>query len=716
MADSKPIVVASTVRGLDERWDPSGSAGISASIAQDLWYDPRGGWQTAGGYRRITRGPTVEGSVVDPFSTLGPIESIHYFTQHNGSRRWLVYIDASNGYLYQFNQSTAARSGSPGDRARDRTGAQVTLTTVPGPWQRSQSACWGDVMYLVNGIDRPLVFDGYVWDYAGWTGPAGAPTATLMSVPIATDYGGAAAVKIPNIGLGDTSETPGDDYKFARRYRVAFINNRGAISPWSEASEVVYGKTVGGTDSYEGAQFAKLDIPVGPPSTVARIVSCTVNLYDTSNVLIQGRDNVFLQWGVVGDNVTTTIQDGLADGYLGSVVDLNAYGPWPTNTKLIGVFNGRMYAAGAGNSLVYFSEKGNPEVWPVDNVLDVGDAHLGPITAMYASRNALIVAKSRGIYLVKEEGANGPVAQTLTRQTGWISQNTVREIPSLGVIGLSDDGVMLLKGTLQNEGVETQVFNTATALSNTIASINLSAAANACGAVYHKDKEYWLSIPTVGNQNNNLVLVFHYEIREWTTRPAYPIASMLETPDTGTLLFGSYAATTAVSPDGVAHKGIFFYSRSNATKDGTALKTLYRTNAISIASAYRTFRPLHVLTDAILHGNAVQVQMYGNYNPKGWFDKARKTPQYYPQEPNTPFYGTAGTGNPATFDTGRPWQNWHPGTLRTADVTQPSAQPVFACQIEWSPTNHYMTLCGFSLEVQPGDPIQTKPLLPDGAS
>jgi hypothetical protein len=710
MADSRPIVVPA-LRGLDERWNPprSEGGGLTAAVATDLWFDPRGGWQSAGGYKRVIRGPEVQeapGTYLNPFRNSGAIESIHWFSQHNGARRWLIYIDGG-GNLYQFNPSTAARTGSPGDAATDRAGNTLTRSVVTSPWQRNQSACWGDQFYLVNGIDRPVTFNGYVWDYAGWSGPAGTPTATTMSHPHAVDSGSTDAIKIPNIGLGPTSETGDQDYPYARRYRVSYVNDRGAESPLSEPSEIIYFENIGGTTQSCGAHFAKVSVPIGDASCVARRVYATQSLYDSSGFLITGRDTQFYFHSEIQDNCTATVMDSLADGFLGSLVDPTQFGAWPMGAKYIASFKGRMYATGTGNSSVFYSKRGNPEVWPVNNEIDVGDANLGPTTAIYATRNVLVVAKARGLYLIEDDGVNEPVARTLTREAGWSAQNTVREIPGIGLMGLSDDGITLLKGTLQNEGVETQTFNAAVGLPDTFARLNRAAILNACAAVYHRDKEYWLVVPTLGHPTNNLVLVFHYEIREWTTRPYYPISSILETPDpAGNLIFSSYAASAGISPDGVAHLGIFVYTRGAADKDGTAITPVYQTNQISIASAYRTFRPLHVLVRCILHGsNDLTENVYSNYGLTGWLTTASSVDQQYPQDPS-PVYGTA------AFDDGTLWQQWRPGTLRF-DIEDPSRGPVMELAVRWTPAARYMTLFGFSLEVSPEDPIQTKPLKPD---
>lgn len=720
MADSKPATVVTALRGLDERWEPPATeaGGLSAVEATDLWWHPRGGWQSSGGYDRLIRGPSAGGGTyTNPWASSGAIESIHSFSQHNGARRWIIYIDGS-GNLLVLNPSTAARSGSSGDAAKDRDGNTITRTVINNPWIRSQSATFGTMpyFYMVNGTDRALVFDGYTWDYAGWTAPAGTPSAALLDQPLANDglEGGTFSIKMRRVGLGQTDAT--DDYKFARRYCMTEVNARGNESPMSAPSEVIDFTVTGGDDEDDGARFAKVSLPRGGTSCVKRRVYCTQNLYDSSNTIVAGRDSQFFFHSEVADNCSELFIDSKDDGAIGqALVDPASFGPWPTGAKVIVPFNGRMYAI--DDAQVYYSRRGFAEMWPPNNVIPIEDGEKGPLTVLFATRDALLVARATAIYLVEDDGVNEPRARRLTGGAGWAAQNTVKEIPGLGVMGLSDSSVTLLKGTLQNEGVETQTFNTAVCLPTTMGRLNTSALLNACATVYHEDKEYWLAIPTLGAPNNRQVLVFHYEIREWTTRPYFPIASMLTLPASagGHLLFASYAATTGVSPDGVAHLGIFMYSRGTPDKDGTAITPVYETNNISIASAYRTFKPLHVLVNCILHGdNELTLNAYGNDSQTALYSVAKRVLQQYPQD-RLPVYGTVGGRTTALFGSGAVWQEWHHGTVRF-DVSAAMTQPLFALALRFTPTTgkRYMTLLGFSLEIQGNDPIQTKPLRPDG--
>ena len=715
MADTRPIVVA-PLQGVDQRWPANAP---SAHVVTDMWFANRGALQSAGGYMTICRGPSNgEGGFTSPFASVGPIESIHWFVQHTGARRWLIYIDG-NGQLIAYNPSTAARAASPGDVCYLRDGTAITRTVIPTPWQRSQSACWGDQFYMVNGVDRPLVFNGYYWDYAGWNSAPGAPTAVTMNHPHASDSGGlpgtGVGMNIPNTGLGpmDESTTDAANYKCSYKYRIAYINDRGAVSPWSEASETAYFINLGDPTSSPGhaPHFVRVSWSPGPASTVAVIVARTQNLYDSSNTLIVGRDQQFYTLGTVQDNATCTFMDSTPDGLLGGLVDTTAANTYPSGARLIKSFKGRMYVAGTDNASIYYSNRNQPETFGIGNRLPVGGDTLGPVTGMYATRNTLVVFKARKTYLVEDDGVNEPVILPLDGTIGCVAPNTIQEIPSVGIFFLSEGGIGLLIGTLQNEGAHTEILNAAVELPNEFRNINRSAIINACSAVYHRDKEYWLAIPTLGAPNNRQTLVYHYEQRMWTMRPYYPIASMLETPDTnGDLLFASYASTPESSPDGVAHKGIFVYTRGAVDKDGTTITPVYETNQIGIGQQFRAFRPHNILVNNIGHGNnALNINIATNFSLTNWMAKAIPVTQQYPME-LAPVYGTA------VYDKDAVWQEWHPITVR-ADLDKPTAGPVLVAAIRLTPESgtRYMTLFAMSLEVAPEDPVKALPLKPTGS-
>ena len=77
--------------GIDERWQTSPSA---ARRIRDMVWDPKGGWRTSGGYELIYTGASS-----NPWTALGDIESIHWYSEHSGARQHLII--QANGRWYQ---------------------------------------------------------------------------------------------------------------------------------------------------------------------------------------------------------------------------------------------------------------------------------------------------------------------------------------------------------------------------------------------------------------------------------------------------------------------------------------------------------------------------------------------------------------------------------------------------------------------------------------
>lgn len=686
---SKPLVTP-TLKGIDQRWKAPAD---SATRVQDMRWDGRGFWTSAGGYGLIQTYINNE-SVVNPFTGVGVITSLHYFSQHNGARNWLIY-EAGNGNLYEYNPSTAARSGSPGDIAEDRAGTQQTDRARPStPWQHSQSATWGDNFYIINGINRPLVFDGYCWDYAGFSGPAGAPSVVVMSSPQANTNSG---IQLTSVGLGPASYDTDVDYKVGYRYRMSFINYRNQESPLSAPSELATFTNSGGVDADNGASFIAVNLPIGDASVVKRRLYRTQNVFDSSGNPIQGYADQFFFHSDIADNITAVVMDGLMDSNLGTPVDPLNFGPWPAAGKYLAPFKGCMFVTGATQTDVYFSAPGQPEVFPVDNVMPVGDAYLGPITGLYGTRNALVVFKEHGIYLIKGDPVNGFTASLFTKTTGCVAPNTVREVPGLGLVFLGASGVYLLRGTLENEGVQTEVVPLHIPITEILKRVNRSAVIGAFGCVYHRDKEYWLALPMIGSDQNDLVLVYHYEIAEWSYRENYPISCMLETADhRGHLLFGSWDATNT--------EGIYLYSPGFDDKAGTTIEPLYQTGWFNPGSTWRSSRPKYVLVQCGLHGNnGINLSVTSNRQLSEWPQQPSQA-QQYPGDAQV-VYGTA------TFDSGTDWTAFRPGSLRF-DIVDPTKAEVHELSAQFTPDSgkRWMSLLAIDPELSPDDPNEWKPL------
>jgi hypothetical protein len=401
---------------------------------------------------------------------------------------------------------------------------------------------------MVNGVDEPIVYDGYRVLRAGFNEKPAQPKGTVVVRQYHNTYvaqGGQTTdyflgTKIKSIGLGSvkpkgarTYVKDGKTYKQGEyidgkvcgyQYRVTFVNERGQESEMSEASEMV---------RFECAdnkrRFVYLDLPTGDSSVVARRIYRTRDILDDFGNAIGpefGRNFYFLR--EIQDNETTRFEDALMDANLGVLTDDFDFGPFPIQSKFITSFKNCLFLAGGPDNLLRFSASGMPEVFPKRNVIDLGDADAGKITGMFASTNSLVIFKEHGVYLVTQSAEGGFLYKTISRDVGCISPRSIRDIPFTGLAFLSHKGVFVMKGFLEDTNQPTEIVNLSTPIKEIIDRICTSSAYGSVSCLDRDSKEYWICVPTIGQQNN-LLLVWHYEVGAWSVRKNYPINCATET-------------------------------------------------------------------------------------------------------------------------------------------------------------------------------------------
>jgi hypothetical protein len=201
-------------------------------------------------------------------------------------------------------------------------------------------------------------------------------------------------------------------------------------------------------------------------------------------------------------------------------------------------------ATGNTSTLAY-SANGFLEQFPVDNVLPIGDSDSGHITAMYATKDALVVFKVRGIYLVRQQADGYFRAQTLTEDDGCSSAKSLVEVPGRGLLFVSTAGIRLLSGALANEGVPTRVepdFDERVRLSFQ-RRVSIGQLITAFSVVNHRDREVWIQLPEDGKARPSFGIVYHYGNDTWSIREGWDMSCGVETRDhRGMVFFGSNTA------------------------------------------------------------------------------------------------------------------------------------------------------------------------------
>jgi hypothetical protein len=236
--------------------------------------------------------------------------------------------------------------------------------------------------------------------------------------------------------------------------------------------------------------------------------------------------------------------------------------------------------------------------------------------------------------------------------------------------------------------------------------------ANACAAVYHRDREAWFCLPTLGSDTVNLILVYHYDVGAWTTRTDFPVGAILETQDErGYLLFGS--------DDDTSHPGIHAYSRGWDDKDGTGIAPLLQTHHVTVAAGFRTLQPKYVQLRCGGFGNN-NMEMSYTINRKVVSELSAAEIADFQRDQQLeqslfPVYGTAvydGSG-----DTEAVWSSPRAITIRWP-IQQTEGGPINDISFTFQPNNpavigavtdRHVAFCGFTVEV-PAQGMDVKPL------
>ncbi|MFH1569065.1 MAG: hypothetical protein ABIL09_13800 [Gemmatimonadota bacterium] len=553
--------------GLDERWRAEPG---SATELQNWRRERRGGWESIGGYAPAHEQETPG---VPFYSASSVIQSMHWFSRHQGAQQFLLYEDGSNMRVFVGSGTTGWETIDTGRYQND------------SPWQRTQYAVWGGWCYFINGVDEPKRYDGRRVIRPGFERPPPAPVA------YGPDEGLSVSTTVNDLGLGvagdplNDGSLDRDEANNSYVYAQTFVNELGVESPLSEPSNEVSWIS-DSTDFPRSHLIPAVEISQGGNNVVA------INLYRSKNYAGQseGTGVIFYFVKQFRANISDTVLDSLPDQKLGFQYSASDFGPWPRGAKYIAFFKGICFLAGMPEypDRVVYSRAGQPENIPAGNYLSVGDNDGGEIRGLYASTNSMVVFKQRAIYLVKGDPVNGFFTDTLTEDYGCSAPNSIKEVPGVGLVFASEEGVFALRGGLQEGAVDTGLVDLSATIQDTWRDVNIHALMSAQGELYHHDREYWLQVPQMGETKPTLLLVYHYDIGQWSTRPGLPINCMAETRDhRGYLMLGSHDTTNA--------PGIHSWSRGWLGYNSASVDMLYESAWLDFGKLWET-----VAVDAVL--------------------------------------------------------------------------------------------------------------------
>lgn len=709
MSRNTSLFGLANLRGMDERWDVSPN--LASNIENMVWTD-QDSWRTAEGYRRIT--PTYNNGEADVnyWDSDYTILSIFWFCQHGNALQYIVYED-QGGFLKYFNGSDAP--SYPDENIIDLEGNYISGRSCKNrEISHTSYAMFGSNLYILNGTDLPICFDGRKASPCGYSQKPGQPTIDLARKLETRE-------KVRGVPFGIGYPNSRNQYK----YVVTFVNERGQESPMSQPSEklnydvkdeggfaydtipnaasYVPGETRLDAGTYK--QQPIVNIPIGPIGTVARRIYRTQNMVSfieegsdaagsgsTLNYTEQFRET---QYGTefffldeIQDNICTIYVDTQSDLDLGSLNNKDDFGVFPSNASLLAVYKNTMFVADKNTSILRYSRALNPEVFPKLNFFNLADNQTSLITGLYAMRDALVVFKSRATYLVTGDPVNGFFAQTLSTDLGCVSPNTIKDVPGVGLMFLAHDGVYMLgSGTVDN-GNPIGFVKLSTPIRNTFRRFNMTHALNFRAAIHHKDREYWLAVCLDDSEYPNHILKYSYEIGAWSLYTDVDCAGITESQDHRGYIF------MAGRKDTSGYKGILVYGGSNEKAGYGSYESLYETANIALAGTYEHFSPRSVHPRLIGYGHTMNIDVIINRSPALISETGSETQKRLLEDATFPVYGTA------TFDNSEIYQEHRPVVIRI-DINTQHEGPVNEMKIRFKNSSEF-EIIGFEMEANVG--------------
>lgn len=468
----------------------------------------------------------------------------------------------------------------------------------------------GRWLYVVNGYDA----------FVRWNGsdPAGSGEVVQVGFPTLPPSPRCRVTGAQHVGLGVSSEPNNgigpDSSAWKYGYAVTWVNDVGCESPPSPLI-IVSGTNASGTTR----AYMTIDLPDAPEYVRQVRIYRTVNLVGVTTAAGERYSLYFLQEFTAG--MRCTWADGVSDAFLGLELDSTQTGLLPSGVRLQASWAGCLWLAGSPSypDRLFYSAPRFIEQFPEVNTFDVGGAQGGGITALHATKGALIVFKRRSISLVLGDVSSGFRLVTLTEDTGCAAPRAIVEVPGRGVLFLSDSGPMLLVGALANEGSPTRIESIGKQIRRTWDGYaNRSNLITASAVLVEKDQEVLISIPgSADGSHSRFMFAYHYVHGWWSRRiweanrdGFYSAATVND--HTGGVVFAAYGAfvewltaSLVVIPGAIGTQGWTWSYRSNWIGDRLRRSSIVKIELMGQLSSDPNIDPLAV--DKSPSGNGLWV-------------------------------------------------------------------------------------------------------------
>lgn len=363
-----------------------------------------------------------------------------------------------------------------------------------------------------NGIDTPVIFDGYMVLPLGYDQVPGAPSALGpgdSGHPVFRNQEGYSHPGRIGTVSNFYSADQGTLVPYARQYFVQFEDAFGNRSPLSPASQAVvlrqeptqnqtwntYDDYPSGTTSDLGLlsvntddltkQFVVDGIPLGPVGTVARIVYATVNTnYGPAEPRLLVR---------IPDNTTTLVPDNTPDGALGPVAEDYIVLP---RFQAMCAHEGRLYVLEGRN--VRRSEPGFPGTLRREEYVPL-DADGAEPTGVFSFGGKVYAATTNSLYMI--DTGDALRCQRITTGIGLVGPNAIDSTEFGVALGLGVNGFWTLDqgGSVQPVSREEYPL---------FKRLNRAMLGHSCIRWSPRDREALCAIPTAGGYGNNLMMTW----------------------------------------------------------------------------------------------------------------------------------------------------------------------------------------------------------------
>jgi hypothetical protein len=503
------------IRGVDQRLYPEPYTMRNLNMVR---LDQNGGWTNDVGWEPQVNIDTPEiGNVVIESGTLDTFD----FAPCRFLGIWSRHQNAEVYYLHEVEGRLQYYWGNFG--ALEYRDAQVVLDSDrPEPKSDdcgTQLIPYGRFALLVNGASAPIKFWGRArTEGFGWSSPPSPPT-VLTPQPSALNASfvsaGSTCIRIGSasslFGVGDGANKNTNTYA----YRYAWISNTGSISPPSAPTFVSW--SIENT-SEAGKQGVMLrDLATGPEGTVAHVIYRTKNLRDSTSVNLL---ETFYEVARIEGNYLPQWIDHLPDSMLSAApVDLQASVPIDTAYKVGCEFDGRLWLAGgsAHPTRIIWSEAGAPEQFALGSYFELGSRVGGKVSALVPYYNALLVFRNAAVDVITKLSSGQYQVSTLDSSIGTDATNSIKEVPGVGVMFLTKEGVYVVTGGLYG-GSTLRVEAIGAPLSEEWKRLSLAALARASATYSPKEQEYWVTYCVDGNTDCSRGAVYHLQSGGWSLR------------------------------------------------------------------------------------------------------------------------------------------------------------------------------------------------------